>query len=315
MDRRQRPGDLARDEGLAAALRLVVEEDAVGGVHPVGLAVVDRDPERGDLGHGVGAAGVEGRRLGLRRRRRAEHLARRGLVEARLHAGLADRLQQPHGAHAGHVARVLRDVERDAHMRLGPEVVDLVWLDLVDEAHKATRIRQIAIVQQELSITVLATSVDRIDPLGVERRGAAHDAVDLVALGEQLLGQVGAVLAGDAGDQSPFHRAESLASDDLGMRESPGTGDGVEDTGRMAQRHLGRTRGPLARPPEIGSTSRYARVAGQSRSRPLGAAALGCRPRRPLRTPPDCGQLPHPNCAQTPARLLQTPSQRGRLYR
>ena len=34
----------------------------------------------------------------------------------------------------------------------------------------------------------------------VEERGAALDAVDLVALGQQKLRQVGAVLAGDAGD-------------------------------------------------------------------------------------------------------------------
>jgi hypothetical protein len=38
-------------------------------------------------------------------------------------------------------------------------------------------------------------------PLGVEQRGAALDAVHLVALFQQELGQIGAVLAGDAGDQ------------------------------------------------------------------------------------------------------------------
>ena len=40
-----------------------------------------------------------------------------------------------------------------------------------------------------------------IDAVGVERRCAALDAVDLVALLEQKLGQIRAVLARDAGDQ------------------------------------------------------------------------------------------------------------------
>ena len=39
-DARHGAGDLARHEGLAADRALVVEEDAVGGVQAVGLAVV-----------------------------------------------------------------------------------------------------------------------------------------------------------------------------------------------------------------------------------------------------------------------------------
>jgi hypothetical protein len=39
-----------------------------------------------------------------------------------------------------------------------------------------------------------------IDPLGVEMGGAALYAVDCVVFGEQEVGEVGAVLAGDAGD-------------------------------------------------------------------------------------------------------------------
>jgi hypothetical protein len=42
--------------------------------------------------------------------------------------------------------------------------------------------------------------VQVVDAVGVEQRGAPLDAVHLVALVEQELGQIGAVLAGDAGD-------------------------------------------------------------------------------------------------------------------
>src|SRR6267378_551145 len=44
----------------------------------------------------------------------------------------------------------------------------------------------------------------RFDAVGVEQRRPALDAVDDVALVEQQLGEVGAVLPGDAGDQSDF---------------------------------------------------------------------------------------------------------------
>ena len=58
--------DFAGDKGFAPARAFVVEQDAVAGVHAVGLAVVDRDPVGVELGHGVGAARVERRGFFLR---------------------------------------------------------------------------------------------------------------------------------------------------------------------------------------------------------------------------------------------------------
>src|SRR5947209_9240743 len=43
-----------------------------------------------------------------------------------------------------------------------------------------------------------------VDPVGVEQRGPALDAMDGVALAEQEFGQVGAILAGDTGDECGF---------------------------------------------------------------------------------------------------------------
>ena len=89
LDRGDRAGDLAGDEGLAADRPFVVEQDAVGGVHAVGLAVVHRDPVGIELGGGIGAARIERRRLALRRLLHlAVQLGGRGLVEAHvvLHA-------------------------------------------------------------------------------------------------------------------------------------------------------------------------------------------------------------------------------------
>src|SRR3981189_2204082 len=78
---REAARDLARDEGFAAHRRFVVEEDSAAGVHPVGLAVIHRDPVRVDLRYAVRRAWVERRGLCLRRLAHlAEHLGGRGLV-------------------------------------------------------------------------------------------------------------------------------------------------------------------------------------------------------------------------------------------
>ena len=52
--------------------------------------------------------------------------------------------------------------------------------------------------------------VEVVDPRRVERRRAADQAVHLVALAEQQLGQVGAVLAGDPGDQCALHNSQPI---------------------------------------------------------------------------------------------------------
>ena len=106
-----RAGDLARDEGLAADRAFVVEQDAVGGVHAVGLAVVHRDPVGVELGDAVRRARIERRRLPLRRLLHlAVELGGRGLVEARLllHAEDADRLEQPQRAERVGIGGVFR---------------------------------------------------------------------------------------------------------------------------------------------------------------------------------------------------------------
>ena len=66
---------------------------------------------------------------------------------------------------------------------------------------------QVAQVEREPVAQVL-------DAVELLRRGAADHAVHLVALLEQQLGEVGAVLAGDAGDERFFHAAFGFSSSD-----------------------------------------------------------------------------------------------------
>ncbi len=88
--------DLAGHELQAPPRALVVEEDAARREEAVALAVVDRDPVAVDLGHAVGAAGVEGRGLGLGHLDDlAEHLAGAGLVEADGGVDEANGVQHP----------------------------------------------------------------------------------------------------------------------------------------------------------------------------------------------------------------------------
>ena len=100
------------------------------------------------------------------------------------------------------VRRVFRRLERDGHVALRRQVVDLVGLHLLDDADEIGRIGQIAIMQLEPHVLLVRILVQMIDAIGIEGRGAALDAMHRVALRQQQFGKVGAILAGDARDQS-----------------------------------------------------------------------------------------------------------------
>jgi hypothetical protein len=60
------------------------------------------------------------------------------------------------------------------------------------------------VVQEQASIRVVRVLVQVVDAVGVEQAAAALDAVDDLALFQEELGEVGAVLTGDAGDECGF---------------------------------------------------------------------------------------------------------------
>ena len=196
--------DLARHEGLAADRRLVIEQDAVAGVDPIRLPVVDRDPVGVDLRRAIRRARVEGRRLFLRHLLHLSvHLGGGGLIEARrlLEAENANGLQDAQRAERIGVRRVLGRLEGDCDMALRGEVVDLVGTNLLDHADQVRRVGQIAVVQLQAHIALVGIVVQVIDAICVEKRRAALDTVHLVTLPQQELGEVGAVLAGDSCDE------------------------------------------------------------------------------------------------------------------
>jgi hypothetical protein len=79
-------------------------------------------------------------------------------------------------------------------MALRPQVIDLVGADLVEEVGELTGIGEIAIVQDEAGLRIMRILVEMLDPLRMEGAGPPDQPVDRVALREQQLTKVRAVL-------------------------------------------------------------------------------------------------------------------------
>ena len=192
-------GDLAGDEGLAATLALVVEEDAVAAEHTVGVAVLLDDPEAILLGDGVGAEGVEGGVLVLRHfLDLAVELGGGGLVDLAAigEAHLADGIDDAEHADGIDIGGELGGVETDLHVALGGEVVDLRGAHVGDDADNGHGVAEVGVVEVEVG-----AALEVGDALAVIDGGAADDAMDVIAFVEEEFGEVGAVLARDARDE------------------------------------------------------------------------------------------------------------------
>ena len=189
----------------------MVEQHPIAGIHPVGLAVIHRDPVAIQLGHRIGAAGIEGGGFLLGDfLHQAIELAGAGLVDARFlgEAQHAHRLQDPQGAEGIAVGGVLRRLKAHRHMALGPQVVDLIGLHLLDDPDQVGAVGEVAVVQHQPRVGLVGILVEVINAAGVETAGPALDAMHHIALLQQQLRQITAVLPRDAGDQG--HTAAAI---------------------------------------------------------------------------------------------------------
>ena len=185
-----------RHELQPAPRTLVVEQDAGAGEQVVALAVVDGNPVAVDLSDAVGAARVEGGLLGLRHfLDLAKHLRRASLVEAYLRVHHADGVEDARHAQRRHLAREDGLRPGGGHETLCCQVVDLGGAVLAQNRHQRHLVHQVAGDE-------LHPLLDVADAVEVDGAGAAHHPDDVVALVQQELGQIRAVLAGDAGDKS-----------------------------------------------------------------------------------------------------------------
>jgi hypothetical protein len=200
--------DLAGDESFATARTFMIEVNPAGSVQAIALAVDTGHPVGIELSGGVGTARLKGSELALRGRSGAEDFGAGGLIEARLAAAAADGFEKAGGAKSRDVAGVFGNIEADAHVALRGEVVEFVRGKCVDEAENPFGARQVAMMEEEAGARLVGVLIDVIDALGVESARAADDAVDFIAFGKEELGEIGAVLSGDAGDEGAFHRIE-----------------------------------------------------------------------------------------------------------
>ena len=132
----------------------------------------------------VGAAQVEGGGFALGDvLHQAVELGGGGLVDAGfVSVRRCAPLKNAEGAEGINVCGVFRSLETDGHMALGTEVVDLIWLNLLNDPLKVAPIAQVAVVQSQASIQLVWILIVVIDPGGVETAGPALDAMYGIAL-------------------------------------------------------------------------------------------------------------------------------------
>ena len=171
-------GDLAGHERRAAARRLVVEQDAVArrrGRTPrgTGRSSSGRRPSRSRTGCADGTA--SSRSAASRRPCRTSRSSRPGRSGSA--SRRADRLEQPERAHARGVGGELGHLEADLDVALGAEVVDLVGLDAVQVADRATSesVRS-RVVEEEPGARLVRVVVEVVDPAGREASSSGGSA-------------------------------------------------------------------------------------------------------------------------------------------
>ncbi len=147
------------------------------------------------------------------------------------------------------------------------------------------RVGQVRVVEEEPRLRLVRIAVEVVDPPGVERAGAADQPVDLVALLQEKLGEVRAVLAGDPGDQRLRCRRAFRASCGDRVDEGGGAGEAGGRGGVRAPRRRARRRPSSAA--SAGSARRRARavedplrLAGRDDEPGPGALDLARRTRR-----------------------------------
>jgi hypothetical protein len=91
------------------------------------------------------------------------------------------------------------------------EVVDLIRLNLLDDARQARRVGHVSVVQDEAPISLVRVLIQMIDAVGIEQGTAPLDTMHFITFGKEEVGEVRAILTRHAGDQRGFRRREIIA--------------------------------------------------------------------------------------------------------
>jgi hypothetical protein len=75
-------------------------------------------------------------------------------------------------------------------MALGPEMVDLIWLDGMEQVGKLARRGQITVVQVQTGIRVMKILLEMVDPVRVEGACPPYQAMHFISLVQKKFRQV-----------------------------------------------------------------------------------------------------------------------------
>ena len=119
---------------------------------------------------------------------------------------VADRLEEPKRPHGRDIGGVGGLVEAHPDMALRGEVVDLRGANLADDPRQATSVGHVAVVENQPRRGAEGLTAEVLEALGPGRTRTPHDAVNFIALGDEELRQIGAILSGDPGDDRALQR-------------------------------------------------------------------------------------------------------------
>src|ERR1700689_4976940 len=97
-------------------------------------------------------------------------------------------------------------------MTLRREVVNLIRLNLLDDANQIGGVSKVAVMQLQLDVGFVRILIEMIDPISIEQGGAALDPVNDVALAEQQLGKISPVLSRYPGNQRCLRQVAPIIS-------------------------------------------------------------------------------------------------------
>ena len=127
------------------------------------------------------------------------------MKQARFLPQIANRFQQAQRSHADGFAGGLGFFKALPHLALAGEVVDFVGRGRGQNAAQRGGVANIALVQEEAAVVNGGIVQQAVQPGAVQISGRTRQAVNVITFFQQKFGEVGAVLAGDAGDERAGH--------------------------------------------------------------------------------------------------------------
>ncbi len=201
-DRGGSAANFAGDEVFSTTRRFVIEQNAVDCEQAMRFPVDAHHLCSESLGTAVGVNRGEGRRFGLRNLAwPTKQLAGCGMEKARWIRQVAQDFQQAQGAHGGEFTGGFGNFETEADVALPGEMVKLLRFDLEQHPAQGSGVVEVGVMQKEAPIVDRRIGVQVSKAAAFEATGAAYGTVHVVALTEQQLGQIRAVLTGNSSDK------------------------------------------------------------------------------------------------------------------